>query len=93
MEVAGVSWRSCCVPAIVAAHDIDCVLLDLRMPGGMDGIEVLRRIRERDHSLPVIMGQGFSGRASGRRRGPELCDLEGRFASRISGTTLPGVER
>ena len=25
----------------------DAVLLDLRMPGGLDGLEVLRRVRER----------------------------------------------
>src|SRR5947208_17195444 len=31
--------------ALVAAGGIDAVLLDLRMPGGLDGIEVLRRIR------------------------------------------------
>jgi DNA-binding NtrC family response regulator len=46
--------------AIVAADDIDCVLLDLRMPGGMDGIEVLRRIRERDHAPPVIVLTAFA---------------------------------
>jgi len=31
--------------AIVGSEHVDGVLLDLRMPGGMDGIEVLRRIR------------------------------------------------
>ncbi len=35
--------------------DTDAVLLDLRMPGGMDGIEVLRRIRARDEAPPVIV--------------------------------------
>jgi DNA-binding NtrC family response regulator len=46
--------------AVVAADDIDCVLLDLRMPGGMDGIEVLRRIRERDNAPPVIVLTAFA---------------------------------
>jgi DNA-binding NtrC family response regulator len=35
--------------------DIDAVLLDLRMPGGTDGIEVLRRIRAREDAPPVIV--------------------------------------
>ena len=30
---------------VLEASHVDCVLLDLRMPGGMDGIEVLSRIR------------------------------------------------
>jgi DNA-binding NtrC family response regulator len=37
------------------APDIDAVLLDLRMPGGMDGIEVLRRIRASEDAPPVIV--------------------------------------
>jgi two-component system NtrC family response regulator len=35
--------------------EIDAVLLDLRMPGGMDGIEVLRRIRAFEDAPPVIV--------------------------------------
>ena len=46
--------------AVVAADKIDCVLLDLRMPGGMDGIEVLRRIREGDDAPPVIVLTAFA---------------------------------
>jgi DNA-binding NtrC family response regulator len=46
--------------AVLTADDIDCVLLDLRMPGGMDGIEVLRRIREGDDAPPVIVLTAFA---------------------------------
>jgi DNA-binding NtrC family response regulator len=46
--------------AALAAATFDCVLLDLRMPGGMDGLEVLRRIRAQDIGLPVIVLTAFA---------------------------------
>ena len=36
----------------------DLVTLDLKMPG-LDGIEVLRRIREKDASVPVLLVTAF----------------------------------
>ena len=36
---------------------IDLVLLDVKMPG-MDGIEVLHKIREKNVNLPVVMISG-----------------------------------
>jgi len=40
--------------ALLDAQAIDAMLLDLRMPG-MDGIEVLRRVRARPRPLPVTV--------------------------------------
>ncbi|PID79619.1 two-component system response regulator [bacterium DOLJORAL78_65_58] len=37
----------------------DLVVLDIRM-AGMDGIEALQRILERDNSLPVVLNTAFS---------------------------------
>lgn len=39
---------------IIAEEELDCVLLDMKMPG-IDGIEVLRRLKEERPELPVIM--------------------------------------
>ncbi|UPK32405.1 sigma-54 dependent transcriptional regulator [Bradyrhizobium sp. 186] len=44
--------------------DVDAVLLDLRMPGGMDGIEVLRRIRSGRDAPPVVVLTAFASAAN-----------------------------
>jgi two-component system nitrogen regulation response regulator NtrX len=41
----------------LADEAIDCVLLDLEMPG-IDGFEVLRRMRERGFDVPVVVYTG-----------------------------------
>jgi two-component system nitrogen regulation response regulator NtrX len=61
---SGYTFRACSdgPSAIEAVSEgsFDVVLLDIKMPG-MDGIEVLRRVRGMDPDLPVIM---FSGHGS-----------------------------
>jgi two-component system, NtrC family, nitrogen regulation response regulator NtrX len=42
---------------VVGAEPIDCVVLDLEMPG-MNGFEVLRRLQQRDIDTPVIVYTG-----------------------------------
>jgi DNA-binding NtrC family response regulator len=39
---------------------VDAVLLDLRMPGGLDGIEVLRRMQARPEAPPVAVLTAFA---------------------------------
>ncbi len=46
--------------ALVAEGSVDAVLLDLRMPGELDGIEVLRRIKARDNAPPVAVLTAFA---------------------------------
>jgi len=43
--------------ALLDEEPVDCVLLDIWMEG-MDGLEVLSRIKSRDETLPVIMISG-----------------------------------
>lgn len=55
--------------ALVQARDAepDVVLLDLMMPGGMDGLHVLERLREHAPDLPVVMMSGRAGLADAVR--------------------------
>jgi DNA-binding NtrC family response regulator len=46
--------------AIFRSHGADVVLLDVRLPD-MDGMQVLRQIRELDGGVPVIIMTAFSG--------------------------------
>jgi DNA-binding NtrC family response regulator len=43
--------------AAVAAEEIDCIILDLEMPG-VDGFEVLRRLNKQGSTIPVIVYTG-----------------------------------
>lgn len=44
--------------ASLPARRPDCVLMDLHLPG-LNGIETLARLRDRDRALPVIVMTGF----------------------------------
>jgi two-component system, NtrC family, nitrogen regulation response regulator NtrX len=48
---------------VAAAAEVppDAVLLDLMMPGHLDGLATLARLRDRDPELPVIMMSGRAG--------------------------------
>jgi len=39
------------------ARDLDCILLDMRMPG-IDGLAVMRALREREVALPILVLTG-----------------------------------
>ena len=49
--------------AMLGEGQFDAVLLDIKMPG-MDGIEVLKRIREMDRDLPVVVISGHGSVAT-----------------------------
>ena len=37
----------------------DCILLDIHMPGGIDGVETLIRVKEINKDIKVVMITGF----------------------------------
>ena len=45
---------------IIDKETIDCVMLDMKIPG-MNGLEILKRIREKDIQIPVFMMTAFEG--------------------------------
>jgi signal transduction histidine kinase len=45
--------------ALVNAHQIDVVLSDIMMPGGVSGLQLAREIRNRHPRLPIILTTGY----------------------------------
>ena len=48
---------------IVARGGIDLVLSDIVMPGGMNGLDLARSLRERFPELPIVLTTGYSSKA------------------------------
>jgi YesN/AraC family two-component response regulator len=54
--------------AVVEQHkDIDLVVTDVLMPGGMNGVELAEKIRESLHQVKVIYCSGFPANALAER--------------------------
>jgi len=46
--------------ALANAREVDVVLSDVMMPGGMSGLELAREIRRRHPRLPIVLTTGYS---------------------------------
>ncbi|MDY3554901.1 PAS domain S-box protein [Gemmata sp. JC717] len=48
----------------IAAHEIDLILLDYRLPGDTNGLEFYARVKAAGYDIPVILVTGFSSEAT-----------------------------
>jgi PAS domain S-box-containing protein len=62
-EVVPVTTGQAALDELAATPDIGLVLSDVMMPGGMDGMGLVREMRQRGIALPVVLVSGFSAAA------------------------------
>jgi CheY-like chemotaxis protein len=62
-EVVPVTTGQAALNELAATPGIGLVLSDVMMPGGMDGMGLVREMRRRGMSLPVVLVSGFSAAA------------------------------
>jgi CheY-like chemotaxis protein len=62
-EVIPVTTGQAALNELTATPGIGLVLSDVMMPGGMDGMALVREMRQRKISLPIVLVSGFSAAA------------------------------
>jgi PAS domain S-box-containing protein len=62
-EVIPVTTGQAALNELAATPGIGLVLSDVMMPGGMDGMALVREMRQRKISLPIVLVSGFSAAA------------------------------
>jgi PAS domain S-box-containing protein len=62
-EVVPVTTGHAALEELAHTPDIDLVLSDIMMPGGMDGVALVREMRLRQIRLPVLLVSGFAAAA------------------------------
>jgi CheY-like chemotaxis protein len=63
-EVIPVTTAHAALEELSKSPEIGLVLSDIMMPGGMDGIELVREMRLRNLALPVVLVSGFAAAAA-----------------------------
>jgi signal transduction histidine kinase/ActR/RegA family two-component response regulator len=62
-KVIRVASASAALGALSNGRSVDLVFSDIMMPGGMNGVQLAREIRNRHRNLAVLLTSGFSGGA------------------------------
>ena len=57
--VTHVTGAEAALGALANAREIDIVLTDVMMPGGVNGLQLAREIRRRDPDMPVVLTTGY----------------------------------
>jgi CheY-like chemotaxis protein len=55
--------------ALAESTQIDVVLSDVMLPGGLSGLDLAREIRQRRPALPIVLTTGFVGSVAGMEEG------------------------
>ena len=63
-EVARAASATAALGALANGRRIDIVFSDIMMPGGMNGVDLLREIRRRRPDLPVVLTSGYAEAAA-----------------------------
>jgi PAS domain S-box-containing protein len=67
--VTHVASAEAALDALADAREVDAVLSDIMMPGGVSGLQLAREIRQRYPDMPVILTTGYVEAASGMQDG------------------------
>jgi len=67
--VVHVASAEAALGALANARDIDVVLTDIMMPGGVNGLQLAREIRRRHPGLPILVTTGYVEAAAGMEEG------------------------
>lgn len=59
-EVTRAASAMAALGALSNERHVDLVLSDIMMPGGMDGVELAREIRQRRRGLPILLTSGYA---------------------------------
>ena len=72
VETAATGWEAI---ALIEEQPFDLVVADIRLPGGLDGLQMARHVRERHPGLKCLF---ISGRAAPMVCDPQLDDFVGK---------------
>ena len=51
--------------ALFTQHHFDCAVIDIELPGGMDGLELARQLRSLRPDLPIVFATGYDATLCG----------------------------